>query len=67
MTSRLIVYEAPKGAIGRNDFSVSVRIPGQEWQQLFVYEVKVDMHNVRSASMVYFDMEGTVEVQGSCA
>ncbi|MDQ0889665.1 hypothetical protein QFZ81_004753 [Paenibacillus sp. V4I9] len=63
MTNRLIVYEAPKGAIGRNDFSVSVRTPGQEWQQLFVYEVKVDMHNVRSASMVYFDMEGTVEVQ----
>lgn len=63
MTSRLIVYEAPKGAIGRNDFAVSVRIPGQEWQELFVYEVKVDMHNVRSASMVYFDMEGAVEVQ----
>lgn len=66
MTSRLMVYEAPKGAIGRNDFSVKVRTTGQEWQQLFVYEVKVDMHNVRSASMVYFDMEGTVEVQVVC-
>lgn len=63
MSNKLILYEAPNGAIGRNDFSVSVRTPGQQWQQLFVYEVKVDMHNVRSASMVYFDMEGTVEVQ----
>ena len=49
MTNSLIVYEAPKGAIERNDFSVKVRSTGQEWQQLFVYEVKVDMHNVRSS------------------
>jgi hypothetical protein len=66
MTSKLTVYEAPKGAIGRNDFVVKVRTQGQAWQELFVYEVKVDMHNVRSASMVYFDMEGTVEVQVEC-
>ncbi|XEC93528.1 glycosyl hydrolase family 28 protein [Paenibacillus tarimensis] len=64
--SKLIGYEAPKGAIGRDDFAVSVRIPGGEWQELFVYEAKVDMHNVRKASMVYFDMEGTVEVKVVC-
>ncbi|MDF2938310.1 MAG: hypothetical protein K0Q90_3683, partial [Paenibacillaceae bacterium] len=61
--SKLVVYEAPKGAAGRNDFAVRVRVPGEKWQELFVYEVKVDMHEVRRASMVYFDMEGTVEVE----
>jgi hypothetical protein len=61
--TQLILYDAPKGSIGRDDFTVSVRTAGQSWQQLFVYEVKVDMHDVRQASMVYFDMEGTVEVR----
>jgi len=61
--SLLKVWEAPKGAVGRDDFDVSVRIPGGSWQPLFVYEAKVDMHNVRQASMVYFDMEGTVEIR----
>ena len=54
---------APEGAVGRDDFEVSVRIPGESWQPLFVYEAKVDMHNVRQASMAYFDMGGTVEVR----
>lgn len=61
--NQLVVYTAPTGAKGRNDFSVSVRVPGETWQELFVYEVKVDMHDVRNASMVYFDMEGTIEVR----
>ena len=56
-------YAAPSGAVGKDDFAVYVRIPGQPWEQLFVYEVRVDMHNVRQASMVYFDMSGTVEVR----
>jgi hypothetical protein len=63
MMSFLKIWEAPKGAVGRDDFEVSVRIPGESWQPLFVYEAKVDMHNVRQASMAYFDMEGTVEVR----
>ncbi|MGO4273131.1 hypothetical protein AB4Z22_25380 [Paenibacillus sp. TAF58] len=50
--NRLIVYEAPKGALGRDDFKIRVRIPGESWCDLFVYEVKVDMHAVRQASMV---------------
>lgn len=62
----LVVYKAPVGAIGREDFTVCVRIPGGSWEELFVYEVKVDMHQVRRASMVYFDMEGTVEVMIVC-
>jgi hypothetical protein len=61
--STLRTYEAPKGAVGREDYRVWVRIPGEPWKELFVYEVKVDMHQVRQASMVYFDMEGEVEVK----
>jgi hypothetical protein len=61
--SQLAVYDAPHGAVGINDYKVSVRVPGGQWQELFVYEVKVDMHNVRKASMAYFDMDGPVEVR----
>jgi hypothetical protein len=61
--SQAVVYEAPKGAIGCDDYAVRVRKEGGSWQELFVYEVKVDMHHVRRASMVTFDMEGTVEVR----
>lgn len=60
---RVITYEAPKGASANNQFAVFVRTAGQPWQELFVYEVMVDMHNVRPASMVYFDMDGAVEVK----
>ncbi|MNM08540.1 Glycosyl hydrolase family 49 [compost metagenome] len=63
---KLTVYEAPKDAVGSNDYKVWARIPGQSWKEVFVYEAKVDMHKVRQASMVYFDMEGTVEVQVEC-
>lgn len=64
--NELKVYHAPTGAIGKNDFEVRVRIPGGEWQELFVYEVKLDMHDVRRASMVYFDMRGIVEIEIAC-
>lgn len=59
----LKVYSVPKEAVGNDDFSVRVRSENKEWKELFVYQVKVDMHNVRKASMVHFDMEGTVEVE----
>ncbi|WNS43107.1 glycosyl hydrolase family 28 protein [Paenibacillus sp. MMS20-IR301] len=61
--NQLIVYDAPKGAPQRQDFKVRVRLPDGAWQELFVYEAKVDMHEVRRASMAYFDMSGTVFVE----
>lgn len=64
--SWITTYPAPKGATLREDFSVLVRVPGEEWKDLFVYEVKVDMHEVRKASMAYFDMEGQIEVRVEC-
>ena len=61
------IYPAPKDAVKRDDFIVEVRADDQEaWQALSVYEVKVDMHHVRKASMAYFDMKGTVEVRVTC-
>ena len=57
------VYDAPKGARVSEDYEVSVRIPGGGWQRISVYEAKVDMHNVRSASMAYFDLKGRAEVR----
>jgi hypothetical protein len=54
-----------------NDFSVSVRLPGGDWQDLFTYLVRVDGftyqgktdHNLSDASMVQFDFSGTVEMR----
>lgn len=45
-----------------NDFSVFVRLPGEDWQDLYEYKVIVDMDNPQPASMVQFDFSGAVEV-----
>jgi hypothetical protein len=45
-----------------NDFSVFVRLPGEDWQDLYEYKVIVDMDNPRPSSMVQFDFSGAVEV-----
>lgn len=57
------VYPAPEGAVGNGDFAVKVRTPGGEWRSLFSYNVKVDMHHVRDASMVMFDCTGPAEIE----
>ncbi|XEC96031.1 glycosyl hydrolase family 28 protein [Paenibacillus tarimensis] len=61
--NRLLTYTAPGGAAGITDFTVKVRQGQGEWQELFCYRVKVDMHHVRYASMVYFDFSGLVEIE----
>ena len=61
----LITYSAPQGVIysqHNDDFTVKVRKPGGEWQDLFEYNVQVDMDKPQDASMVYFDHSGPVEV-----
>ncbi|MGN7760273.1 glycosyl hydrolase family 28 protein [Paenibacillus sp. 22594] len=64
--NQLQVYEAPKNIPGRQDYQVKVRKPGEAWQTLFIYEVKVDMHEVRPASMAFFDFEGEADVEITC-
>ena len=44
------------GIAPNDDYTVKVREAGGEWQNLFEYNVQVDMDNVQNASMVQFDM-----------
>ena len=60
----LEVYPIPEGIAQRTDFRVYVRLPEVgEWKEVFCYEVSVDMHEVRKASMACFDFTGKVEVK----
>lgn len=64
---KLITYPAPKEAIQNTDFSVKVRVPGGEWQDIPEYKIKVDEvkdsgHQTQDASLSYFDFSGEVEV-----
>ncbi|MCR5753807.1 MAG: hypothetical protein K6G30_03190, partial [Acetatifactor sp.] len=58
------IYPVPESAVLQGDYLVRVRPVGnEEWQDLTTYKVKVDMHDVREASMAYFDFDGMVEVE----
>ncbi len=50
------------GMAHNDDYTVRVRVPDKEWQDLFEYNVQVDMDKIQDASMVQFDMNGKVEV-----
>jgi hypothetical protein len=45
-----------------DDFTVRVRVPGGEWQDLYEYKATVDLDTKQEASMVYFNFDGSVEV-----
>lgn len=60
----LMVYPVPKGINTRADFRVYVRTQDTDiWTEVTCYEVKVDMHEVRKASMASFDFQGKAEVK----
>jgi len=62
---QLITYPVPQAVVysmHNDDYTVKVRQPGGEWQDLYEYNVKVDLDKPQDASMVYFDFSGTVEV-----
>lgn len=62
--NRFVIFPTPNGAVLRKDFKIFVRSLGEEaWNEISCYEVKVDMHEVRQASMAYFDFEGQVEIK----
>lgn len=63
----IVTYPAGPGVETLDDFTVSVRQNGGEWQPVAVYPVKVDevrgtKHHVETASMAYFDFDGEIEV-----
>lgn len=45
-----------------DDFTVRVRVPGGEWQDLYEYKASVDLDTKQDASMVYFNFDGSVEM-----
>ena len=52
MENKVVVYPVPEGAARQRDYTVRVRPLGEEqWQDVGCYQVKVDMHDVRLASM----------------
>ena len=65
--NQLVTYPAPEGAELMSDFTVQVREAGKDWRPVDTYMVKVDevqntKHNVKKASMRYFDFTGEEEV-----
>jgi hypothetical protein len=60
-SQQIITFIVSDSIPHNDDFTVKVRIPGEQWQDLFEYEALVDMHHVTSSSMVNFDFSGTVE------
>lgn len=62
--NQVVVYPVPDGAVLQKDYILKVRpVGGETWQQVDIYQVKVDMHDVRESSMAYFDFKGRVEVE----
>lgn len=62
----IVVHPVPNQILyskHNDDFTVQVRIPGQDWQDLFEYKVVVDADNPQIASMVQFDFDGKVDLR----
>jgi len=63
----LVTVPAPQGALLNDDFTVKVRQPGQQWQEIPSYLVKVQgveglKRFEEKATASYFDFSGEVEV-----
>jgi len=63
---QVITYSAPEGCALNTDFTVKVRTPSHDWQEVAAYLVKVDevttRHTPQDSSLAYFDYAGTVDV-----
>lgn len=64
--NRVKAYPVPSGTVKKDDFQIRIREKGGEWKILESYLVKVDMHEVREASMAYFDFTGIAECEITC-
>lgn len=66
IAQKINIYPVPAQILyseHNDDFTVQVRISGQEWQDLFEYKVPVDLDTKSIASMVQFDFEGRIELK----
>ncbi len=60
-------YPPPEGCALNQDFTVKVRTPAGDWQDVAAYVVKVDAvigtsHTPQNSSLAYFDFAGVVDV-----
>jgi len=65
-TDELRTYPVPREMMYSafdDAYTVRVRTPGKEWQDLYEYRVQVDTDTKANASMVYFDFSGSVEIE----
>jgi hypothetical protein len=63
---KIVIYPVPQElfyARQNDDFTVQVRVPGEEWLDLYEYKVQLDMDTKSTASMVQFDFEGKIELR----
>ncbi|KAA6302771.1 MAG: hypothetical protein EZS26_000941 [Candidatus Ordinivivax streblomastigis] len=63
---KISIYSVPQElfyARQNDDFTVQVRVPGEDWLDLYEYKVQVDMDTKSTASMVQFDFEGKIELR----
>ena len=69
LSANVVVYPTTPEVPQNDDYRVRVRqVPNGTWLDVAVYPVKVDYvanakHNVRVASMAYFDFDGVAEIQ----
>lgn len=66
LADTLRTYSVPPALLysaHNDDFTVRVRTPGGEWRDVYEYRMEVDTDTKQNASMVYFDFEGTVELE----
>ncbi|MCD8043371.1 MAG: glycosyl hydrolase family 28 protein [Tannerellaceae bacterium] len=66
VAQELKIYPVPNELIyskHNDDFTVCVRLPGDDWEDLFEHRVMVDLDNPQPATMVQFDFSGRVEMR----
>ena len=63
---QLKTYSPPNGMIytrHNDDFTIQVRNPGADWEDIFEYSISVDNDNKQTATFVKFDFSDKVEVK----
>jgi hypothetical protein len=71
LTAQIVRYPMPENMARNDDFTVMVRTPGGDWQEVSSYRVSVDAvvgakHTPQDSSLAYFDFAGTVDISITC-
>lgn len=65
VSAQLVTYPAPEEAPHNDDYTVRVRQPGGEWQDLYEYDATVNLLDQQHMSFVYFDADFASPVEVS--